>query len=67
MAYAPQQPPPHWHGAPDWQPQPQPEPQPQAPRTGRWGRAEARGASVAVGVREMRGAGDADDSAMVSP
>ncbi|CAD5965162.1 protein of unknown function [Streptomyces sp. KY75] len=25
--------PPHWHGAPDWQPHPQPEPQPQAPST----------------------------------
>lgn len=28
--------PPHWHGAPDWQPQPQPEPQPHAARTRRW-------------------------------
>ncbi|SCY70175.1 hypothetical protein SAMN02745898_10329 [Streptomyces sp. 136MFCol5.1] len=28
--------PPHWHGAPDWQPHPQPEPQPQAPSTVRW-------------------------------
>ncbi|GHF91866.1 hypothetical protein GCM10017667_21570 [Streptomyces filamentosus] len=51
--------PPHWHGAPDWQPQPQPEPQPQAPSTG--SRVRSRGASAGEPVVMM------GDSAMGGP
>ncbi|GAA2123433.1 hypothetical protein GCM10009759_74500 [Kitasatospora saccharophila] len=51
--WPPQQPPvapPHWQGAPDWQPQPQPGPQPQpAARTGR-SRARAGAAGPGGGV-----------------